>query len=134
MSAGISDPTRPDAARELGGLQIIDNRPLAVSLLRPDEFSRLVELAEPVRAPGVQMQFGKRAGDHTADAVLQMTRTISAGQLQRVATDIDRALEKLEDGSYGTCEECGRLIAPERLEALVWATRCVECQTLRPKR
>jgi hypothetical protein len=41
MSAGISDPTRPDAARELGGLQIIDNRPLAVSLLRPDEFSRL---------------------------------------------------------------------------------------------
>jgi DnaK suppressor protein len=80
------------------------------------------------------MQFGKRAGDHTADAVLQMTRTISAGQLQRVATDIDRALEKLEDGSYGTCEECGRLIAPERLEALVWATRCVECQTLRPKR
>jgi hypothetical protein len=43
MSAGISDPTRPDAARELGGLQIIDNRPLAVSLLRPDEFSRLGE-------------------------------------------------------------------------------------------
>jgi hypothetical protein len=43
MSAGISDPTRPDAARELGGLQIIDNRPLAVSLLRPDEFSRLVQ-------------------------------------------------------------------------------------------
>jgi hypothetical protein len=45
MSAGISDPTRPDAARELGGLQIIDNRPLAVSLLRPDEFSRLARQA-----------------------------------------------------------------------------------------
>ena len=45
MSAGISDPTRPDAARELGGLQIIDNRPLAVSLLRPDEFSRLAVVA-----------------------------------------------------------------------------------------
>lgn len=108
---------------------------IALLTARREELSaQLVELAEPVRAPGVQMQFGKRAGDHTADAVLQMTRTISAGQLQRVATDIDRALEKLEDGSYGTCEECGRLIAPERLEALVWATRCVECQTLRPKR
>jgi hypothetical protein len=41
MRAGISDPTRPDAAKELGGLQIIDNRPRAVSLPRPDEFSRL---------------------------------------------------------------------------------------------
>jgi hypothetical protein len=39
---GISKPTRPDAARELDCLQIIDNRPLAVSLPRPDEFSRLM--------------------------------------------------------------------------------------------
>ena len=37
MRAGISDPTRPDAAKELGGLQIIDNRPRAVNLPRPDE-------------------------------------------------------------------------------------------------
>jgi len=90
--------------------------------------AQLAELAEPVRAPGVQMQFGKRAGDHTADAVLQMTRTISAGQLAQVAGDIDRALEKLEEGTYGTCDDCGRSIAPERLEALPWATRCVSCQ------
>jgi RNA polymerase-binding transcription factor DksA len=101
---------------------------------REDLAAQLAELSEPVRAPGVQMQFGKRAGDHTADAVLQMTRTISAGQLQQVAADIDRALEKLNEGSYGSCDECGRAIAAERLEALVWATRCVDCQALVQKR
>ena len=83
-----------------------------------------------MRAPGVQMQFGKRAGDHTADAVLQMTRTMTAGQLERVVAELDRALAKLAAGSYGLCDDCGRPIAPERLEALSWATRCVACQAV----
>jgi hypothetical protein len=49
----ISEQTRPDAARELGGLQIISNRPLAVSLPRPDGFLRLVAAASdrPERKP-----------------------------------------------------------------------------------
>lgn len=92
------------------------------------------ELEEPVRAPGVQMQFGKRAGDHTSDAVLQMTRTVTAGELQQVTAEVIRALEKLDDGTYGTCDGCGQDIAPERLEALPWATRCVACQSSRPGR
>jgi RNA polymerase-binding transcription factor DksA len=50
------------------------------------------------------MQFGKRAGDHTADAVLQMQRTMTASQLQHVAADIDRVLEKLEENTYGICD------------------------------
>jgi RNA polymerase-binding transcription factor DksA len=57
-----------------------------------------------------------------------MTRTISAGQLAQLAADIDRALDKLEEHTYGTCDECKGPIAPERLEALPWATRCVGCQ------
>ena len=101
---------------------------------RSELAAQLSELAEPVRAPGVQMQFGKRAGDHTADAVLQMTRTISAGQLAHVAGDIERALEKIEEGTYGACDDCHQQIAPERLEELVWATRCVSCQARSHKR
>jgi len=89
---------------------------------------QLRELAEPVRAPGVQMQFGKRAGDHTADAVLQMQRTMTAGQLQQVAADIDRALEKIQEDTYGICDECGQPIGEDRLEAITWALRCVRCQ------
>ncbi len=117
-------------------LETIVERNELIALLearREDLAEELAELAQPVRAPGVQMQFGKRAGDHTADAVLQMTRTVTAGELHQVASEIDRALEKLEEDSYGVCDECGRPIAPERLEALVWATRCVQCQSLRVK-
>jgi RNA polymerase-binding transcription factor DksA len=95
---------------------------------RDELAAQLSELAEPVRAPGVQMQFGKRAGDHTADAVLQMQRTMTAGQLQQVAADIDRVLEKLEEDTYGICDECGQPIGDERLEAIMWALRCVRCQ------
>jgi DnaK suppressor protein len=88
----------------------------------------VAELAEPVRAPGVQVQFGKRAGDHTADAVTQMQRSISASELHNVSREIERALTKLDDGTYGVCDACGEPIADERLEALQWATMCVTCK------
>ncbi|MGE5459184.1 MAG: TraR/DksA C4-type zinc finger protein [Solirubrobacterales bacterium] len=36
-----------------------------------------------------------------------------------------RALEKLDEGTYGVCDVCGEPIASERLEAISWAVRCV---------
>lgn len=40
---------------------------------------------------------------------------------------VDRALRKMDVGSYGTCERCGEPIPLERLEALPWAILCVDC-------
>jgi len=45
--------------------------------------------------------------------------------------DVDRALQKLEDGTYGICDRCGRLIPEERLEARPWSVLCVEDAALR---
>ena len=42
---------------------------------------------------------------------------------------IEKALKKIEDGSFGVCEECGEEISLERLGALPFATNCVDCQT-----
>lgn len=42
--------------------------------------------------------------------------------------DVDRALAKIETGSYGACERCGAQIAPERLDALPWAALCIGCR------
>src|SRR6202050_2189102 len=78
----------------------------------------VAELAEPIRAPGVQVQFGKRAGDHTSDAVMQMERTVAAEQLEHLSGQIDRALAKLAEGTYGRCDACGGPIASERLADL----------------
>lgn len=42
--------------------------------------------------------------------------------------DVERALAKIDAGTYGTCERCGEPIAPERLEALPWAVLCFDCK------
>ena len=47
---------------------------------------------------------------------------------EHVLAEIDAALERIEDGTFGTCRSCGRPIAPERLEAIPWATQCIDCR------
>ena len=47
---------------------------------------------------------------------------------------IDGALKRLEQGSYGTCGECGKEIPQARLQALPFATLCVGCQEEEEKR
>jgi len=44
--------------------------------------------------------------------------------------DVDRALMKLDAGTYGTCERCGEPIGEERLEAIPWALLCIDCKKL----
>lgn len=43
---------------------------------------------------------------------------------------VERALEKIHHGTYGRCDRCGAEISQERLEALPWATQCIDCQQL----
>lgn len=47
---------------------------------------------------------------------------------QRAIADIDRALARVDDGTYGECEECENAIPIARLRAIPTARRCVECQ------
>ena len=42
--------------------------------------------------------------------------------------DVERAVAKMDTGTYGTCERCGNPISPERLEALPWAVLCIDCK------
>jgi DnaK suppressor protein len=46
---------------------------------------------------------------------------------RRRLAELDRALARLHEGTYGRCEHCGRPIPQERLDALPAATRCVNC-------
>jgi DnaK suppressor protein len=45
-----------------------------------------------------------------------------------VLIEIDAALGRIESGTYGTCLRCGEPIGGERLEALPWATLCIDCK------
>jgi DnaK suppressor protein len=41
---------------------------------------------------------------------------------------VQTALGRIQDGSFGTCVDCERAISPKRLAAVPWASRCIECQ------
>ena len=43
---------------------------------------------------------------------------------------IDEALVRIESGTFGTCGRCGQPIAEERLEAIPYANRCIDCKHL----
>ena len=45
---------------------------------------------------------------------------------EQVLAEINTALKRIEDGTYGTCATCGKEIAPERLEAYPWASLCID--------
>jgi RNA polymerase-binding protein DksA len=53
---------------------------------------------------------------------------------EHMLAEIDAALHRIEDGTYGKCTNCGKEIAPERLEARPWATLCIDCQRTREGR
>ncbi|MFO0602135.1 MAG: TraR/DksA C4-type zinc finger protein [Polyangiales bacterium] len=50
------------------------------------------------------------------------------GRERSLLERIERAVARLDDGSFGTCEACGEEISVERLEARPETTRCVQCE------
>jgi RNA polymerase-binding transcription factor len=82
---------------------------------------------------GAAQGFGKRIGDGTTEAISRLTdigvgRTLEAG-LDRT----ERALAKLDEGTYGICDSCGQPIAPARLRAMPDSTLCVACAGSAPR-
>ncbi len=49
---------------------------------------------------------------------------------ENVLLGIDGALERIQEGTYGTCLNCGKPIAEDRLAAIPWATHCIDCKRL----
>lgn len=91
----------------------------------------LAALTAVPRDPAAAVSFGKRIGDGTTEAIDRMTKVGTAEQLAVIRGDVVRALEKIDDGTYGLCDRCGASIPEERLEARPWSTLCVSCASLR---
>jgi len=65
----------------------------------------------------------------TASATLGREIDYTLGDnAEQVIAEIDVALKRIEDGTYGTCKSCGREIPRERLEANPWASLCIGCK------
>jgi RNA polymerase-binding protein DksA len=92
----------------------------AIANLRDDHPGASEDEAEEIGTSDNQLAETATA---TLDRELDFTLEENSGQ---VLTEIDAALKRIEDGTYGTCTSCGREIAPERLEVYPWASLCIE--------
>jgi phage/conjugal plasmid C-4 type zinc finger TraR family protein len=54
-------------------------------------------------------------------------------KLKKVLPQLERAIEKIEEGTYGFCDDCPEPIPAERLTAAPGATRCLPCQQISEK-
>lgn len=93
--------------------------------------AELEKLTEIPRDPMAAVSFGKRIGDGTTEAVERLSRVGAAKSLASTLSDVDRALQKIAEGTYGTCDSCGREIPRERLEAIPATSLCVDCRKAR---
>ena len=95
----------------------------AIANLRDDHPGRIDEEVEEIAAI---------AENHPADtATATLDREIDYSLEEhstRVLSEIDAALKRVDDGTYGTCTKCGAEIPTERLEASPWAALCIECK------
>jgi DnaK suppressor protein len=78
------------------------------------------------RDPMGAVSFGKRVGEGTSQAVERIAQVDAANKLDAKLRDVERAIAKLDEGTYGDCDECGSPIGRERLKAIPWAVRCID--------
>jgi DnaK suppressor protein len=101
--------------------------------LRRELDSILVRLErhEQTALTDARSESARLVGDMFADAQVVASRNLDAlsyERLSRRARELANALERVREGSYGTCEECGATIPHARRKALPGVTTCVACQ------
>ncbi|MBB3981370.1 RNA polymerase-binding protein DksA [Sphingobium fontiphilum] len=78
------------------------------------------DLGQPMEA-----DFAEQAVEREDDEALDRLSRVELAEIGQ----IDRAIERIDQGAYGVCIECGEPIAPARLAALPEAAMCMECAT-----
>ena len=115
---------------------------IGFSLLRSrleSERKRLIEELEQLEAsvrPAEERRegspFGKREEEATESFELERRLTLEKRIRDQLA-EVEHALHKFEDGTYGFCDSCGQPIDPARLEALPQASLCLRCKERQAK-
>lgn len=93
------------------------------------ERARLLEERDATIVAPEQMTYGSQAAAASQVFAQQRDLALRDRADQQLAL-VDAALERIEAGTFGQCVRCGQAIAPERLEALPWAPRCIDCQRI----
>jgi DnaK suppressor protein len=138
-----ADATRKSVPREADAGTVDDDRPYAdflveQRLLLLEERTSYTRQAEELKAeadslalehePG-DVQFDEEGGEGGTSNVDRELDLVLSAQARAAITEIDRALAKIDAGTYGVCEQCGEDIPQARLRALPYAALCVGCKS-----
>ena len=96
-----------------------------------DERDHLRRQLAEMGVGGEGMAFDENFADSGQVAAEKGEHQVLANSLQDALADIDRALQKLDSGGYGVCEQCGEEIAEARLEAMPATRYCIQCASRR---
>jgi RNA polymerase-binding transcription factor DksA len=68
--------------------------------------------------------------DEYVNEIEDINDTMDDENIDDIIDMVDRALQKIDQGSYGVCDRCGREISKGRLDALPYAVYCIDCQDI----
>jgi RNA polymerase-binding transcription factor DksA len=103
-----------------------DQLPTLRAALEEERAELLDQLAE-LGVGGEAIAFDENFADSGQVAAEQGETRVLVNQLQDSLNDVQRALAKLDEGTYGTCERCGSAIGDARLEAMPATRWCIAC-------
>ncbi|NIA30939.1 MAG: TraR/DksA family transcriptional regulator [Actinobacteria bacterium] len=101
--------------------------------------AELLKQLEHLKSIGLNTSVKDVSGEHSAyafhmadqgtDAMEREQQYLFASREGNFLYHLDRALERIEKGEFGSCINCGKEINPERLEAVPHARLCIECKS-----
>ncbi len=97
-----------------------------------EELEQLQANVRPAEERREGSPFGKREEEATESLELEKRLALEK-QIRDHLAEVEHALRKFEEGTYGLCDSCGQPIAPDRLEALPQASLCVDCKAKNAK-
>ena len=92
-----------------------------------EELEQLTISTRPANERREGSPFGKREEEATESFELERRLALEKRIREQLA-DVEYALQKFEQGTYGLCDGCGQPIDPARLEALPQAKLCLSCK------
>jgi DnaK suppressor protein len=108
---------------------MVVRRPEVLRSFLEDERVRLESLIAQMDSEGaVNLGYGNHMADDASEAFEQAKELALHQNAQQLLDQVTDALERFEEGTYGTCKRCGSEIDPARLKALPYVTLCLHCQ------
>jgi len=114
------------------GLNLLRSRLESEQRRLNKELEQSIASARPTEERREGSPFGKREEEATESLELEKRLALEKRIREQLA-EVEHALQKFQEGTYGLCDSCGQPIDPARLEALPQASLCLNCKARQTK-